>query len=75
MKRTIVNGNVYDIGQTVNGISRFLYLNGKWYYFEATFSREYEYDQDDLTKLLKENEFDEVKLLGNIFQQFKQQEQ
>jgi hypothetical protein len=60
-------GNVYDIGQTVNGVSRFLFLNGIWYYFEERFSSEYEYDQGDLTKLVTENEFDEVKLLGNIF--------
>jgi hypothetical protein len=60
-------GNVYDIGQTVNGVSRFLFLNGIWYYFEERFSSEYEYDQKDLTKLVIENEFDEVKLLGNIF--------
>ena len=70
MKKLIINGDVYDIGQTIGGVSRFLYLNDKWYYFEATFSTEYQYDQDDLTKLVKENEFDEVKLLGNIFQQF-----
>ena len=60
-------GNVYDIGQTVNGVSRVLFLNGIWYYFEERFSSEYEYDQKDLTKLVTENEFDEVKLLGNIF--------
>ena len=70
MKKLIINGYEYDIGQTIGGVSRFLYLNGKWYYFEATFSTEYQYDQDDLTKLVKENEFDEVKLLGNIFQRF-----
>jgi hypothetical protein len=70
MNKLIINGDVYDIGETIGGVSRFLYLNGKWYYFEATFSTEYLYDQDDLTKLVKENEFDEVKLLGNIFQQF-----
>ncbi len=70
MKELIINGDVYDIGQTIGGVSRFLYLNGKWYYFEATFSTEYQYDQDDLKKLVKENEFDEVKLIGNIFQQF-----
>jgi hypothetical protein len=70
MKELIINGDVYDIGQTIGGVSRFLYLNGKWYYFEATFSTEYQYDQDDLRKLVKENEFDEVKLIGNIFQQF-----
>ncbi len=28
----IKNGDIWDIGQTVNGNSRFLYLNDKWYY-------------------------------------------
>jgi hypothetical protein len=63
----MVNGDVYDIGQTVNGISRFLWFNDEWYYFEQRSSSKYGYDQDDLTKLILENEFDEVKLLGNIF--------
>ena len=63
----MVNGDVYDIGETVNGISRFLWFNDEWYYFEQRLSSKYEYDQDDLTKLKVENEFDEVKLLGNIF--------
>ena len=63
----MVNGDVYDIGETVNGISRFLWFNDEWYYFEQRLSSKYEYDQDDLTKLIVENEFDEVKLLGNIF--------
>lgn len=66
-----MNGNVYDIGQTINGVSRFLFLNETWYYFEKRLSIEYEYDQQDLTKLVTENEFEEVKLLGNIFETFK----
>lgn len=70
MKDSILNGNVYDIGQTVNGVSRFIFLNGKWHYFESRLSREYEYDQEDLTKLVKYDEYCEVKLLGNIFKKF-----
>ena len=68
------NGNVYDIGGTVNGVSRFLFLNDTWYYFEKRLSREYEYDQQDLTKLVTENEFEEVTLLGNIFETFKSEQ-
>jgi hypothetical protein len=64
---TINNGDVFDIGQTVNGVSRFLWFNDKWYYFEERLSREYEYDQNDLTKLVRDNEFEEVKLIKNIF--------
>jgi hypothetical protein len=72
MKNSIVNGNVYDIGQTINGISRFLYLNGSWHYFESRMSMIIEYSQEGLTRLVNDNDFDEIKLLGNIFEQFKQ---
>jgi len=67
-----MNGNVYDIGQTINGVSRFLFFNYRWYYFVEGFTNEYEYDQQDLTKLVTENEFNEVNLLGNIFEILKQ---
>jgi hypothetical protein len=66
----IYNGNVYDIGQTVNGISKFLYYNNKWFYYNEEMNREYEYPQEDLTKLIhddKMNGWDEVTFLGNIF--------
>jgi hypothetical protein len=68
--RNINNGDVYDIGQTVNGVSRFVWLNDKWYYFEQRFFSEYQYDNDDLTKLIIDDDlsgFDETKYLGNIF--------
>lgn len=61
------NGDVFDIGQTVNGVSKFLWFNNTWYYFEERLSREYEYDQSDLTKLVLENEFKEVTFIKNIF--------
>lgn len=74
------NGDVFDIGQTVNGVSRFLWLNNSWYYFEERMTKkneynqvafvQYEYDQKDLTKLITENEFDEVNYLGNLFSKF-----
>jgi hypothetical protein len=63
----IKNGDVFDIGQTVNGVSRFLWFNNKWYYFEERLSSEYEYDQDELTKLVIDNEFGEVTFVKNIF--------
>jgi hypothetical protein len=66
MKREIKNGDVFDIGQTINGVSKFLWFNKKWYYFEERMTSEYEYDQKSLTKLVKENEFNEVTLLGNV---------
>jgi hypothetical protein len=65
-KLEIKNGDVFDIGQTVNGISRFLWFNDKWHYFEERLSREYEYDQNDLTKLVIDNEFEEVTFIKNI---------
>lgn len=67
MEREIKNGDVFDIGQTVNGVSKFLWWNEKWYYFEERMTREYEYDQEDLTKLIRFDEFNEVEWLGNIF--------
>jgi hypothetical protein len=62
---TIKNGDVFDIGQTVNGVSRFLWFNGKWYYFEERLSHEYQYSQEELTKTVKEDEG--VKFIKNIF--------
>ena len=63
----INNGDVFDIGQTVNGVDCFLWLNGKWHYFSERISREYEYDQKDLTKTISEDEFGEVTFVKNIF--------
>ena len=66
--KPIQNGDVFDIGQTINGVSKFLWFNNTWYYFEERLSREYEYDQSDLTKLvLNVNEFEEVTFIKNIF--------
>ncbi len=68
------NGDKYDIGQTVNGVSRFVWLNDKWYYFEQRFFGEYEYDNDGLTQLIIYDilmGFNETKYLGNIFNDIK----
>ena len=41
----INNGDIFDIGQSVNGVSTFIYLNEKIYYFyDDKIQREYEYD-------------------------------
>ena len=61
------NGDVFDIGQTINGVSRFLWFNGKWYYFEERMSRLYEYNTLELRKIITDNEFDEVTFVKNIF--------
>ena len=62
------NGDVFDIGQTVNGVSKFLWFNDKWYYFDKQMSRKYEYDQKELSKvILNENEFEEITFIKNIF--------
>jgi hypothetical protein len=71
--KQIKNGDVFDIGQTVNGVSKFLWLNNAWYYFEERLSSEYQYDQHDLTKLVLENEFEEVIFIKNIFNNEQQQ--
>jgi hypothetical protein len=60
------DGDIYDIGQTVNGVSRFLYLDNKWYYARSLVIR-YNYDESQLTKVVTLDEDDSVKLIGNIF--------
>ena len=68
------NGDLYDIGQTVNGISRFVFLNYKWYYFEKRLFDEYQYGHDRLSNLIVEDDFmgyNDVKYLGNIFDDIK----
>ena len=68
--KQIEHGDVFDIEQTVNGVSTFLWFNNKWYYFkEERFSYldEYEYDQNDLTNLILNDEFEEVTFIKNIF--------
>ena len=69
----VKNGDVFDIGQTVNGVSKFLWFNQKWYYFEERITREYEYSQEDLTKLVVDEfeEDEDVTYLGNILETFK----
>lgn len=60
------DGDIHDIGQTVNGTSRFLYLDGKWYYASSLVMR-YNYDESELTKTVTLDEDDSVELIGNIF--------
>lgn len=67
----IKNGDVFDIGQTVNGVYQFLWFNDKWYYFVENLTREYEYNQKGLTQLVELNEFEEISHLGNILDNFK----
>ena len=67
MKKELINGDVFDIRQTVNGVSKFLWWNKKWYYFEQRITCEYEYDQEELTKtIVDDGFFGEVDYLGNI---------
>ena len=63
----IKNGDIFDIGQTVNGISKFIWLGGKWHYFNKEVDRGYEYSQEELTNLITNDEFGDVDYLGNIF--------
>ncbi len=60
------DGDIYDIGQTVNGVSIFLYLDNKWYYARSLVMR-YNYDESDLTKTVTDDVDLSVKLMGNIF--------
>lgn len=68
----IFNGDVYDIGQTVNGVSKFIYYNDKWFYYSEDMTREYEYSQEDLTTLIENvDEVDYVTYIGNVFHHLK----
>jgi hypothetical protein len=60
------DGDIYDIGETVNGVSRFLYLDNKWYYARSLVYR-YNYDESQLIDLITLDEDESVKLIGNIF--------
>jgi hypothetical protein len=62
----IKNGDVFDIEQTINGVSKFLWFNNKWYYFEERMTYEYQYNQEDLTKTVIDNDSNMVTFLGNI---------
>jgi hypothetical protein len=67
---TFFDGDVYDIGQTVNGISKFIFIDGKWHYYSDRLMRQYEYDQNDLSDIIyqdKINGWNDVKFLGNVF--------
>jgi hypothetical protein len=69
---TFNNGDIYDIGQTINGISKFIYINGKWHYYSIENMAEYQYNQNELTYSIQD-EFthgNDVKFLGNIFIQY-----
>jgi hypothetical protein len=67
MTNHLNNGDVFDIGQTVNGVSTFIFLGGVFYYYvgDLFLGREYEYDQEDLKNLILNDEFDEVKFIEN----------
>lgn len=64
------DGDIFDIGQTVNGVSRFIFMDSKWYYYEdRAIGIEYEYSNEDLTDLVRNDailSYNEVKYLGNI---------
>lgn len=66
MSIEIKNGDVFDIEQTINGVSKFLWFNNKWYYFEERMTYEYQYNQEDLTKTVIDNDSNMVTFLGNI---------
>ena len=67
---TFPNGDVWDIGQTVNGISKFIVIDGRWHYYSDRLMREYEYDQEDLSKTIyldQQNGNEECEFMGNVF--------
>ena len=72
-KQEIKNGDIFDIGQTVNGVSRFVWLSDGWHYFEERLSRKYEYCHEGLSNAVSNLDgLEEIKFLGNIFKQSSQ---
>tara|TARA_R110002096_G_scaffold379609_1_gene573615 strand:- start:360 stop:572 length:213 start_codon:yes stop_codon:yes gene_type:complete len=70
MKEDIKNGDVYNIGQTVNGVDTFLWFNNKWYYFTERLSSEYEYDQSELTDTVNNvSGLEDIQFVRNILKQ------
>ena len=62
----INNGDIFDIGQSVNGVSTFIYLNEKIYYFyDDKIQREYEYDKKEIYYSITTNYDGDVKFIGN----------
>lgn len=62
----INNGDIFDIGQSVNGVSTFIYLNEKIYYFyDDKIQREYEYNDKEIYYLITFNYDGDVKFIGN----------
>lgn len=62
----INNGDIFDIGQSVNGVSTFIYLNEKIYYFyDDKIQREFEYDDKEIYYLITFNYDGDVKFIGN----------
>ena len=70
-QHVLKNGDVFDMGQTINGVSKFLWFNDSWYYFEERITRKYDYDERGLTEPAVNNPFGEVTYLGNILKIFK----
>lgn len=65
----VKNGDIFDIGQTVNGVSRFIYFDDSFHYFEERIMSKYEYDQLDLLgTVLNVSGLEDITYLGNIFE-------
>ena len=66
MDELVKNGDIWDIGQTINGVSRFVFIDNIWYYYEErmlyndpkksaapnTLS-EYEYEYSSITDVIR----------------------
>lgn len=67
---TFQSGDIWNIGQTVNGVDTFIVVGDKWFYYSERMMREYEYDQEELSKLIyldKVNGETETLFITNIF--------
>lgn len=74
----IISGDVFDIGQTVNGCSKFIFIDNQWYYYFVSqvnyFSPEeyvkyrYGYNQDELYDTIQNySGLEDITFIKNIF--------
>lgn len=80
MGELIENGDIWDIGQTVNGVSHFVFIDNIWYYYEdrmlyndpkksAAPNTLSKYEYESLTRLITEDAMDghfECRWVGNV---------
>lgn len=73
--REIQNGDIFDIGQTVNGTSKFVILKTiddveiRYLNHDGSLGPKYEYNQSAIMKAIENvDDMEEITFVGNFFQ-------